>query len=80
MLLKTPSGPNMGKHCYKKTECIKCSKSVVLSGDTVGPLFSCTFLNKSEGLFLLASKLRKQRATNESVRGEERGHGEVFSS
>lgn len=50
---------------------MKFSKSAVLFGDTVGSLFCCTFFNKSEGLFLLASKVRKQGShwvTNEPVR------------
>lgn len=69
MPLKTPCGPTMGNQCHKKTlkECMKRSKAVVLFGDTLGSLFCFTFFNKSEGLFLLASKLRKQRGTNESV-------------
>ncbi len=74
--LKDPSGPTLGKHCYKKNPCRNAwnvpNQQCFL--ETHWALYSVVpFFNNSERLFLLASTLRKRRshwATNESVRKE----------
>lgn len=47
---------------------MKCPESAGPFEDTVESLFCCASLHKSEGLFLLASKVRKQSSHRATVR------------